>query len=82
MSNPNAQADGRLGGRGERRYSDEYLLEYLNAHGCIEGTATTRSVRECELCPDPATYRKRFGSWRRACELAGVECGNQFGRTT
>lgn len=72
--------DGRLGGRGERRYTDEDLLAFLAAHELRAGPITSRGVRDCPNCPDPETYRQRFGSWRRACELAGVACGVPFGR--
>ena len=61
-------------------YMDWQLLFRLRIHA-RHAPMTWRAVAACDACPAPSTYVKRFGSWRQACQLAGVRCGEPFGLT-
>lgn len=62
----------------KKRFSDEEMLEALRRFERRHGqpvSATRLSnipIAEREGCPSPAIYYRRFGSWTRALELAGV----------
>lgn len=58
----------------EPAYGREKLLDKLRElEDAIEGQATKRDMREADEFPSPATYRRRFGSWKTARRKAGLE---------
>lgn len=56
------------------KFSDEFLLQHLQNIFEQLGKSDLRAVDYAEICSSPAfsTYAKRFGSWNRALELAGI----------
>jgi hypothetical protein len=56
------------------KFSDEFLLQHLQNIFDQLGKSDLRAVAYAEVCSSPAfsTYAKRFGSWNRALELAGI----------
>lgn len=46
----------------------------------VDGPLTTREYRRCGEYAT-STVKKTFGSWREACEAAGVEPGERYGET-
>lgn len=64
--------------KGKKRiYSDEDLLEILKANASLTDQ-TLSAVKFTELCGEPtiAVFIARFGTWKNACELAGVRSGD------
>jgi hypothetical protein len=59
--------------------SDEELLGVLRRLLAREGRLSLRLVKESPDLPSPSTYRLRFGSLRKAYELIGYGCPDQFG---
>jgi DNA invertase Pin-like site-specific DNA recombinase len=64
------RAQGRLG-RGNTRWSDDELLDGLRRYISRHGRITHAIVRGSREFANSNTYRDRFGSLRKACELAG-----------
>lgn len=63
----------RKEGRGEP-YSDAELLDRLQRLAReTDGPVTKQTVNESEMCPSAITYQRRFGSWNKAKEEAGLE---------
>jgi len=58
--------------KGGGRYSDEELLEYLDIFYRENGKPPTETDCRRGLVPDSNIYRRRFGSFTRARELAGI----------
>jgi len=59
--------------------SDEELLDSLRNLLSREGRLSLNLIRTAGDVPSPSTYRKRFGSLRRAYELIGYGRPQQFG---
>jgi DNA invertase Pin-like site-specific DNA recombinase len=59
--------------------SDEELLDALRQLLTKAGRLSLRLVKENSETPSPSTYRKRFGSLRRAYELIGYGAARDFG---
>ncbi len=60
----------------EKLYSDEALLGILQgAHKKVQGPLTTIKYNKLKILPTIATYISRFGSWKKACKIAGVPHG-------
>lgn len=62
-------------GQGQRgnTYSDEELLQLLRDCATeIGGSLTKEAVNQVKGYPSASTYRRRFGSWTRAKEKAGL----------
>jgi DNA invertase Pin-like site-specific DNA recombinase len=59
--------------------SDEELLDKLRLLFATEGRLSLRMIKNSTATPSPSTYRKRFGSLRRAYELIGYGRPEQFG---
>jgi hypothetical protein len=59
---------------GDVTYTDEELLDELRKASKEQGGGQPSSVTwsAARRLPSAATYVLRFGSWQRACELAGV----------
>lgn len=54
-------------------YSDEELLDKLRLLDYeTDGRLTKAVVNNAEDCPSESTYRRRFGSWSKAKEEAGI----------
>jgi DNA-binding CsgD family transcriptional regulator len=73
----------RRGTRSTTTWSDEDLLQVLRLAASYAFPLTVSeygSLIACgEVCgPTALTIEKRFGSWIRACRVAGVEPGRQF----
>jgi len=60
--------------------SDEELLDALRLLHAREGRLSLQIIKRCPEVPSPSVYRGRFGSLRRAYELIGYGCPNDFGR--
>lgn len=60
----------------KRIYSDGDLLEILKANASLTEQALS-AAKFAQLCGEPtvAVFIARFGSWKNACELAGVRSG-------
>jgi DNA invertase Pin-like site-specific DNA recombinase len=63
-----------------RNKSDESLLEVLKAILEKEGKLSTDIIENTPGVASPTTFRTRFGSISRACELAGYVAPNGFAR--
>jgi DNA invertase Pin-like site-specific DNA recombinase len=59
--------------------SDEDLLNSLRELLASEGRLSLKLIQNCHAVASPSTYRHRFGSLRRAYELIGYGCADQFG---
>jgi len=60
----------------QRIYSDSDLLEILKTNASLTEQALS-AAKFAQLCGEPtvAVFIARFGSWKNACELAGVQSG-------
>ena len=67
-----------LGGRTINK-SDEELLIALRSLLARRGRLSARLISETPEMPSPSSYRGRFGSLRRAYELIGYGCPEDFG---
>lgn len=55
-------------------YSDEELLQHLRRLArSMDGKVTQEDVAAADDCPSPTTYTRRFGSWSKAKEAAGID---------
>jgi recombinase len=59
--------------------SDEELLTALRSLLARQGRLSYRLISETPEMPSPSSYRGRFGSLRRAYELIGYGCPEDFG---
>lgn len=60
----------------KKYFSDQDLLEILRgAKEQVDGPLTTNKYQKLEIAPTVAVFISRFGSWKEACKLAGVESG-------
>lgn len=59
--------------------SDEEVLTNLKALLEREGRLSIKLIKASRDAPSPSTYRKRFGSLRRAYQLIGYGHADQFG---
>ena len=59
--------------------SNEELLDALRLLLAREGRLSLQIIKSCPEAPSPSAYRGRFGSLRRAYELIGYGCPNDFG---
>jgi DNA invertase Pin-like site-specific DNA recombinase len=59
--------------------SDEELLTALRSLLARHGRLSSRLIAETPEMPSPSSYRGRFGSLRRAYELIGYGCPEDFG---
>lgn len=58
----------------QKKYSDYELLEYLRSFDREEGkTPTAEYFNNNPSYPNFNTYVKRFGSWNKALQMAGIE---------
>ena len=54
-------------------YTDEFLIQELQHFSSyLDKNPTQREVKQDELMPATSTYEKRFGSWNKALEAAGL----------
>jgi len=62
-------------GRGQdKQYSREELLDKLRRVAAdVDGPVSTSNLRGRDDVPSAGTYRRRFGSWKKAKEAAGIE---------
>jgi DNA invertase Pin-like site-specific DNA recombinase len=60
--------------------SDEQILDALRVLLKSQGRLTLQIIKESLGTPSPSTYRKRFGSLRRAYAMIGYGSPDQFGR--
>jgi DNA invertase Pin-like site-specific DNA recombinase len=60
--------------------SDDQILNELRALLRREGRLTLQIIKKSRDTPSPSTYRKRFGSLRRAYAMIGYGSPDQFGR--
>jgi DNA invertase Pin-like site-specific DNA recombinase len=60
--------------------SDEQILDILRVLLKSEGRLTLKIIKKSCGTPSPSTYRKRFGSLRRAYAMIGYGNPDQFGR--
>jgi DNA invertase Pin-like site-specific DNA recombinase len=58
---------------------DDALLEALKTLLARKGQLSLRVIQDSPLVPSPSTYRRRFGSLRRAYELIGYGHSEDFG---
>ncbi|MGA8409033.1 MAG: recombinase family protein [Candidatus Acidiferrales bacterium] len=58
--------------------SDEEVLDDLRRLLATSGRLTLELIQNTDGMPSPSTYRKRFGSLRRAYELIGYGCSERF----
>ena len=60
-----------------RIYSDDDLLKILKSNASVTDQPLS-AAKFMELCGEPtvAVFIARFGSWKNACELAGVRSGD------
>lgn len=66
----------RRSSKTEKLYSDEALLGILQgAHKKVQGPLTINKYNKLKIRPTIAIYIIRFGSWKKACKLAGVPHG-------
>jgi hypothetical protein len=59
--------------------SDVELLEFLRQLLVIHGRLSLQLIKRCPQMASPSTYRKRFGSLRRAYQLIGYGRPSDFG---
>ena len=60
----------------KKYFSDADLLEILrSAKDQVEGPLTANKYQKLQIAPTVAVFISRFGSWKEACKLAGVESG-------
>lgn len=60
----------------KKYFSDDDLLEILRAaKEQVEGPLTSNKYQKLKIAPTVAVFIARFGSWKEACRLAGVESG-------
>jgi Homing endonuclease associated repeat len=60
----------------KKYFSDEDLLQILrDAEARVDGPLTTNKYQKLKVAPTVAVFIARFGSWKEACKLAGVESG-------
>ena len=60
----------------QQEYSDEDLIGILRKYSKLaKGPLSANKFTNLGGTPTPAVFYKRFGSWLKACELAGVEAG-------
>jgi DNA invertase Pin-like site-specific DNA recombinase len=59
--------------------SDQELLDSLRHLLSVEGRLSLKLIKTSRDMPSPSTYRKRFGSLRRAYEIIGYGRPEQFG---
>lgn len=60
----------------QKYFSDSDLLEILRAAADqVTGPLTTNKYMKLKISPTVAVFISRFGSWKKACVLAGVEAG-------
>lgn len=60
--------------------SDEQILDALRALLKSEGRLTLQTIKQSPSTPSPSTYRKRFGSLRRAYAMIDYGSPDQFSR--
>jgi DNA invertase Pin-like site-specific DNA recombinase len=60
--------------------SDSQILDDLRALLKLNGRLTLRIIKRSRVTPSPSTYRKRFGSLRRAYAAIGYGRPDQFAR--
>lgn len=59
--------------KGKPLYSDEELLQHLkNLSYELGRTPTSKQMKNKKGYPSPGTFFVRFGSWKKACQLAGL----------
>jgi transcriptional regulator with XRE-family HTH domain len=64
----------------EQEYSDSDLINILKKYSKLaEGPLSVGRFTDLGGAPTAAVFYKRFGSWLKACELAGIE-GGKSGR--
>jgi len=61
--------------------SDEEMLNRLSALATSKGRLTLRLIEASDEIASSTTYRRRFGSLRRACQLIGYSRPEQFVRS-
>lgn len=60
----------------DQEYSDADLINILKKYSKLaKGPLSAKRFTDLGGAPTPAVFYKRFGSWLKACELAGVEAG-------
>ena len=60
----------------DQEYSDADLINILNKYSKLaKGPLSAKRFTDLGGVPTPAIFYNRFGSWLKACELAGVEAG-------
>ena len=60
----------------EQLFSDQDLLDILRqAAEKVDGPLSVAKYQKLKIQPTVAIFIKRFGTWNKACELAGVEHG-------
>lgn len=69
---PNKSGSRIVWNKGQSRYTDEMLLEYLSNHYKQTKKPPTASDWKRRFLPDYHIYLKRFGSIRKAREMAGI----------
>lgn len=58
----------------KQKYSNEYLIETLKEYARNIGETPTYNLFEKDkTVPSATIYKKRFGSWNNAIELAGLQ---------
>lgn len=58
----------------KQKYSNEYLIEILKGYARSIGKTPTYNIFEKDKnVPSATLYKKRFGSWNKALELAGLQ---------
>lgn len=73
-----AKAKKLIQGRNDHKkyFSDADLLETLRvAKKQVDGPLTSNKYQKLKIAPTVAVFISRFGSWKEACRLAGVEAG-------
>lgn len=64
----------KLDRRNIKKYTDEELLNYLRRFYEKSGRIpVTNDFSNSAIYPNHNTYKKRFGSWKRSLELAGLD---------
>ena len=60
----------------DQEYSDADLINILKKYSKLaKGPLSAKRFTDLGGVPTPAIFYNRFGSWLKACELAGVEAG-------
>lgn len=60
--------------KAKQKYSNEYLIEVLKEYARNIGKTPTYTLfEEDKKVPSATIYKKRFGSWNNAIELAGLQ---------